>query len=135
MSSMLRRAGFAVPLLLAACGSQETGRWDLVTFSPTTSFNQTSVGSIEGAAGGGNASSSRLLGDMYYWGDLVEPDRAKAVENWTVAAQGGDALGVERMDAHANGRPIKVVTGGGGLRACLNQMGDSVFDGLDESEE
>lgn len=134
MSVMLRWSILVVPMVLAACVSQETGRMDWTTLPPWTAFNQSSSEEIAGAGAGagGNASAARLAGDMYYWGDQFEPDRVKAEENWTLAAQGGDAEAVERLEAVKNGQPIKVVYGGGGLRRFFNEMGDQTFAGMDE---
>jgi hypothetical protein len=132
MSSKLRLALIALPLALGACVSQETGRMDFVSVPPWSSYNQTSAAAIEEAGSSGDAAAARLSGDMYYWGDAVEPDRAKAAQQWTLAAQGGDAVAVERLDALKNGQPIKVVYDGGGLRRFFNQMGDQTFAGMDE---
>ncbi|MGH6719835.1 MAG: SEL1-like repeat protein [Alphaproteobacteria bacterium] len=86
--------------------AQETGRFDPQTLFPA--YNRTSVAAIQGAADGGDAGAARLLGDMYYWGDKVEPDRAQAEKYWTLGAKGGDELANQRLKALRNGQPIPV---------------------------
>jgi TPR repeat protein len=101
----------------AGCAVQESSRFEFGGVVPM--YNPTSVSSIEGAAGSGNARAARILGDMYYWGDKVEPDRAKAEEYWVAAAQGGDEIAIARLEAYRNGQPIKVAHDGGGARRVV----------------
>ena len=104
----------AVAFLGTGCIAQESGRFDLTGDLP--SYNVTSVGAIQEAADGGDANATRLLGDMYYWGDKVEPDRAMAEEYWSKAAAGGDPVAAQRMAALRDGQPIPVYTDGGAAR-------------------
>lgn len=104
----------AAAVLATGCTVQETSRFDFG--SPITSYNLTSTSSIEEAAGGGDARAARILGDMYYWGDRFEPDRAKAEEYWVIGAEGGDEVAISRLEAYRNGQPIKVTHDGGGAR-------------------
>ncbi|MBM3585403.1 MAG: sel1 repeat family protein [Alphaproteobacteria bacterium] len=103
-----------VAVVSAGCAVQESSRFGLGDTLPD--YNPTSLSSIEGAAGEGNARAARVLGDMYYWGDKVEPDRVKAEAYWVQAAEGGDEEAISRLEAYRNGQPIKVAYGGGGMR-------------------
>lgn len=104
----------AVATLTGGCIAQETGRFDAQTLFP--SYNHTSVAAIQEAADGGDPAAARLLGDMYYWGDKVEPDRALAETYWALGAQGGDEIATERMAALSSGQPIPVYWSGGAMR-------------------
>lgn len=116
----------AIATLASGCVAQETGRFDLS--DPIPWFNSASSGSIEGAATEGDARAARVLGDMYYWGDTVEPDRAKAEEYWVMASQGGDEVATQRLESLRNGQPIKVVHDGGGARRVTMGFWESTIE-------
>jgi len=110
----------AVALLVGAC-SQETGR-NMLTQSDFYGFQRNTTENIQAAADGGDGEAARLMGDMYYWGDTVEPDRAKAEEYWTMAAQAGNETAQARLQNLHNGQPIPVVIDGGAGRRSVEKF-------------
>lgn len=111
----------AVAALASACTAQETGRMSLGPGN-IYAFERATTGNIMEAADGGDADAARLMGDMYYWGDNVEPDRAKAEEYWTMAAQGGNETAQARLQDLRNGQPIPVVIDGGAGRRTVTKF-------------
>ncbi|MEX2650042.1 MAG: SEL1-like repeat protein [Alphaproteobacteria bacterium] len=116
-------------LALAGCIPQETARFDFTGGFP--SYNPADMGSIQAAAEGGDGAAARLLGDMYYWGDQVEPDRAKAEQYWVMGAEAGDAGAIARIEALRNGWPVKVALDGGGARRAVMSLLESQKSFLD----
>jgi hypothetical protein len=116
-------------VVLAGCIPQETGRWSFLEGPPD--YNPTSLSSIQEAADNGNGEAARLMGDMYYWGDMVEPSRATAEEWWVKGAALDDPGSIERLEALRNGQPILVVVDGGAGRRFVHAVGDSQQDLLD----